>query len=163
MLSNSSANQGAFVSGELREDRTTGCAFLGPSAVPLEQVYDQVLRRRDALRHDATRRIRAARATSFRIVAVPPSLQIRGRPLCTAADRRHYIAARADALEIEPMAQAPRPVWKLKVGEEAPDFELPATGDTAGKGGPRKKVRLSDYRGKKNVVIAFYPAAFTPV
>ena len=33
----------------------------------------------------------------------------------------------------------------------------------AGKGGPQKKVRLSDYRGKKNVVLAFYPAAFTPV
>jgi len=26
-----------------------------------------------------------------------------------------------------------------------------------------KKIRLSDYRGKKNVVLAFYPAAFTPV
>ena len=33
----------------------------------------------------------------------------------------------------------------------------------AGKGGPQKKVRLSDYHGKKNVVLAFYPAAFTPV
>ncbi len=54
-------------------------------------------------------------------------------------------------------------VWRLDVGEEAPDFELPATGDTAGKGGPRKKIKLSDYRGKKNVVLAFYPAAFTPV
>jgi peroxiredoxin len=61
------------------------------------------------------------------------------------------------------MAQTPRPVWRLKVGEEAPDFELPATGETAGKGGPRKQVRLSNYRGKKNVVLAFYPAAFTPV
>ncbi len=54
-------------------------------------------------------------------------------------------------------------IWKVEVGDEAPDFELPATGDTAGKGGPRKTVRLSDYRGKKNVVLAFYPAAFTPV
>ena len=61
------------------------------------------------------------------------------------------------------MAQPKRPVWRLEVGEEAPDFELDATGDTAGKGGPRKQVRLSDYRGKKNVVLAFYPAAFTPV
>ncbi|PYV04440.1 MAG: alkyl hydroperoxide reductase [Acidobacteria bacterium] len=25
------------------------------------------------------------------------------------------------------------------------------------------KVTLSDFRGKKNVVLAFYPAAFTPV
>lgn len=54
-------------------------------------------------------------------------------------------------------------VWKLGVGDEAPDFELPATGDGAGKGGPKKKVKLSDYRGKKNVMIAFFPAAFTPV
>ncbi len=61
------------------------------------------------------------------------------------------------------MAQPNRPIWKLQVGEEAPEFELEATGDGAGKGGPRRKVKLSDYRGKKNVVIAFYPAAFTPV
>lgn len=56
-----------------------------------------------------------------------------------------------------------KPVYRVEVGDEAPDFDLAATGDGAGKGGPRKRVRLSDYRGKKNVVIAFYPAAFTPV
>jgi peroxiredoxin len=58
---------------------------------------------------------------------------------------------------------ASKPIWELAVGEEAPDFELSATGDTAGKGGPEKKVKLSDYRGKKNVVLAFFPAAYTPV
>jgi peroxiredoxin len=43
----------------------------------------------------------------------------------------------------------------LKIGESAPDFELPSTiGD---------KVRLSDYRGKKNVVLMFYPLDFSPV
>ena len=56
-----------------------------------------------------------------------------------------------------------KPVWKVEVGDEAPDFELTATGDGAGKGSPHKKIKLSDYRGKKNVVLAFYPAAFTPV
>ncbi len=61
------------------------------------------------------------------------------------------------------MAAKKKPVWRVEVGDEAPDFDLPATGDTAGKGGPRKRVRLSDFRGKKNVVLAFYPAAFTPV
>ena len=61
------------------------------------------------------------------------------------------------------MAATKKPVWRMEVGDEAPDFELPATGDTAGKGGPRKKVRLSDWRGKKNVVLAFFPAAYTPV
>jgi peroxiredoxin len=61
------------------------------------------------------------------------------------------------------MAAKKKPVWRVEVGDDAPDFELSATGDTAGKGGPRKKVKLSDFRGKKNVVLAFYPAAFTPV
>ena len=61
------------------------------------------------------------------------------------------------------MAQPNRPVWRMQVGEEAPDFDLEATGDQAGKGGPKKRIKLSDYRGKKNVMIAFYPAAFTPV
>jgi len=44
---------------------------------------------------------------------------------------------------------------QLKVGDTAPDFRLPD--HTGG------YVRLSDFRGKQNVVIAFYPAAFTPV
>jgi peroxiredoxin len=39
----------------------------------------------------------------------------------------------------------------------APDFEL---GSSMEKG---KKVKLSDFRGQKNVVIAFYPLAWTPV
>jgi peroxiredoxin len=43
----------------------------------------------------------------------------------------------------------------LAVGSEAPDFTLETH--------TRTKVRLSDYRGKKNVVLAFHPLAFTPV
>ncbi len=45
------------------------------------------------------------------------------------------------------------PQTQLKVGDRAPDFELT---DTEG-----QKVRLSDFRGKKNVVLAFYVLAFT--
>ena len=45
------------------------------------------------------------------------------------------------------------PPSKFKVGDVAPDFELV---DTA-----RNKVKLSDFRGKKNVVLAFYVLAFT--
>jgi len=43
----------------------------------------------------------------------------------------------------------------LKAGDEAPDFEL-----RSHRGGT---VKLSDFRGKKNVVVAFHPLAFTPV
>ncbi len=46
----------------------------------------------------------------------------------------------------------------LQVGEMAPDFELPAV-----RGTRREKFRLSDYRGKKNIVLAFYPLNWTPV
>jgi peroxiredoxin len=45
------------------------------------------------------------------------------------------------------------PKTHLKVGDTAPDFELPST--------TGKNFKLSDYRGKKNVVVAFFPAAFT--
>ncbi len=41
----------------------------------------------------------------------------------------------------------------LKVGDMAPDFTLP---DQDG-----KPVKLSDFRGKQNVVLAFYILAFT--
>lgn len=50
-------------------------------------------------------------------------------------------------------AQQNPPHTNLKVGDMAPDFTLPSTA-----GG---KVTLSDFRGKKNVVLAFFPAAFT--
>jgi len=46
----------------------------------------------------------------------------------------------------------------LKVGDQAPDFALQCvTGEEKG------TFRLSDYRGKKNVVIAFYVLNWTPV
>jgi thioredoxin-dependent peroxiredoxin len=43
---------------------------------------------------------------------------------------------------------------ELKVGDDAPNFEL--------KGSDGKTYRLSDFKGKKPVVIAFFPKAFTP-
>jgi hypothetical protein len=43
-----------------------------------------------------------------------------------------------------------------KVGDMAPDFTLKHFD-----GNDLKDVRLSDYRGKKNVVLAFYIFAFT--
>lgn len=56
-----------------------------------------------------------------------------------------------------------RPTQRLIIGDEAPDFSLPATGKTAGRGQRRTIVTLSSFRGKKNVVLVFFPAAFTPI
>jgi peroxiredoxin len=46
-------------------------------------------------------------------------------------------------------------VLKVKVGDRAPDFQLRAVA-----GGT---IKLSQYRGGKNVVLSFVPAAWTPV
>jgi len=57
------------------------------------------------------------------------------------------LAAMLSAQNITP------PKTTLKVGDEAPDFTLTDTNN--------KPVKLSDFRGKKPVVLAFFPAAFT--
>lgn len=44
----------------------------------------------------------------------------------------------------------------LKVGDQAPDFELPGHRGN-------EKFKLSDLRGKKNAVLVFYPLDWTPV
>lgn len=56
-----------------------------------------------------------------------------------------------DPGELKPVASH----LKVKVGQKAPDFTLPSVSG--------KEVSLKDYLGKKNVVISFVPAAWTPV
>jgi peroxiredoxin len=50
------------------------------------------------------------------------------------------------------LAAADTPV-RVAPGEVAPDFSLSASNG--------KTVKLADYRGKKTVVLAFFPKAFT--
>jgi cytochrome oxidase Cu insertion factor (SCO1/SenC/PrrC family) len=59
------------------------------------------------------------------------------------------------ALAQQPAQQAAPPAIKthLKVGDAAPDFTLPGTDN--------KTYKLSDFKGKKTVVLAFYVLAFT--
>jgi len=55
----------------------------------------------------------------------------------------------------QPAAAKPpaAPKTQLKVGDPAPDFTLPGTDG--------KTYTLSEFKGKKNVVLAFYVLAFT--
>lgn len=62
-------------------------------------------------------------------------------------------AALSSALMVEAQAPAAPPKTHLKVGDDAPDFSVPTT--------QKKTFKLSDYKGKNGVVVAFFPAAFT--
>jgi hypothetical protein len=58
-----------------------------------------------------------------------------------------------------PATQPAVPHTNLKVGQAAPDFTLSST--AVGADGKGLRFKLSDFRGKKNVVLAFYVLAFT--
>jgi len=64
------------------------------------------------------------------------------------------LLALLSVVQISVAAQEPKIAkTNLKVGDVAPDFTL--------LGDDWKPVKLSDYRGKKNVILAFYVLAFT--
>lgn len=77
-------------------------------------------------------------ALSFSMLAVPAASEI--------SRAKIYNPGELKAVDSQP---------KLKVGDRAPEFTLPSVA-----GDP---VSLSSYAGKKNVVISFVPAAWTPV
>jgi hypothetical protein len=77
--------------------------------------------------------------------------------------RKFMLAAVALWLCVSPLALQARAADKpampppaLKIGDQAPDFKLQYFD-----GSDLKDVSLSQYRGKKNVVLAFYIFAFT--
>jgi cytochrome oxidase Cu insertion factor (SCO1/SenC/PrrC family) len=64
------------------------------------------------------------------------------------------LQAQQPAASPAPQSATPQPPkTHLKVGQAAPDFTLPDTGG--------KRIKLSDFKGQKNVVLAFYVLAFT--
>ncbi len=62
-----------------------------------------------------------------------------------------FSAAATGTLAFQAQAQG----TSLKKGDVAPEFALRATTS------PQTPIKLSDYRGKNTVVLAFFPAAFT--
>jgi len=66
-----------------------------------------------------------------------------------------WLAVAALSLPLQAQEKKPAPP-ALKVGDVAPDFKLQYFD-----GSDLKTVSLSQYQGKKNVVLAFYIFAFT--
>ena len=84
----------------------------------------------------------------------PAALLLLALAACTSAQEAPKTGALSPSPQATPAQQAPAPPkTHLKVGDPAPDFTLIDT--------ERKQVKLSDFRGKKNVVLAFYTLAFT--
>lgn len=90
--------------------------------------------------------------------ATRPSSMFRMSAMTGVNMRRMWTALLLAALSVSGWAQAPaaKPAPKIKVGDVAPDFTL-----LAFDGKEVKPVSLHDYRGKKNVALAFYVFAFT--
>lgn len=59
-------------------------------------------------------------------------------------------------------AQSPAPAPKIKVGDTAPGFSLNWFAPKAGGGYDPATISLDQYKGKQTVVLAFFPAAFSP-
>jgi peroxiredoxin len=72
-------------------------------------------------------------------------------PLATFAESTAYQNKIYDPGKLKPIDSKIR----IKVGDKAPDFTLPSISG--------KKISLSQFKGKKNVLISFIPAAWTPV
>ena len=63
------------------------------------------------------------------------------------------LSRRAVLLSGAAVAVSGRAIAALAVGDAAPDFTLPGTDGS--------NATLSSFKGKKNVVLAFFPKAFT--
>jgi peroxiredoxin len=86
------------------------------------------------------------------------------RHLSTIALAALLTAPSAAPRAAQPAAtQPPPPPPAVKVGDPAPDFTLSWFAPTGEPGKfKQEQVTLSSYKGKQNVVIAFFPAAFSP-
>ena len=72
-----------------------------------------------------------------------------------------FCLAAISAPRAQAPAAAPPPPPSVKTGQTAPDFTANYFMTVDGKR-QNKAVKLSDYKGQKNVVLAFFPAAFSP-
>src|SRR3984893_11532878 len=77
-------------------------------------------------------------------------------PALHKKNRQQFVLAAADSVRcLRETLQIGGTSMSITVGQAAPDFAL--------KDQSQKEVKLSDYAGKKNVVLLFYPLDWSPV
>jgi peroxiredoxin len=69
--------------------------------------------------------------------------------------RRHFTSVFIAAWVLIGGLVTTQPAWGIEVGDKAPEFTLPGTSG--------EKISLSQFRGKKLVLLEFYGADFAPV
>jgi len=73
------------------------------------------------------------------------------------------VAAASQGTGAPPAQAPPPPPPAVKVGEPMPEFSLNYLEPAPDGGRPTNKTaKLSDFKGKQVVVLAFFPAAFSP-
>jgi hypothetical protein len=86
-----------------------------------------------------------------------------GLMTCLALGVAAAATAQASPPTRAPQAAPPPPPPAVKVGQPMPDFTLPYLEPATDGGRPQsKQAKLSDFKGKQAVVLAFFPAAFSP-
>jgi len=83
---------------------------------------------------------------------------------CPSAALAMLIAglAAAPGVLAQQAAPAGTPQTAVKVGDPAPDFSLPYLVAKPEGGFDTRQATLSSFKGQQNVVLAFFPAAFSP-
>jgi hypothetical protein len=138
--------------------------------LPGVQVFNVPVELRDRQRFSPIQRIlafpnvttwRCWRSTQCPILGFPGTmadiLKVRNmrKILCTTVAGFLLMAASLPLVQAQQAKQPPAPM-KLKVGDMAPDFKLKYFD-----GAKVQDISLSDFKGKKNVALAFFVLAFT--
>ncbi len=78
----------------------------------------------------------------------------RSSPLVAAA----FLLSLSAAFAQQPAPPGPA----IKIGQHAPDFTLAYLAKGPGDKFEQKTVSLADFKGKQTLILAFFPAAFSP-
>ena len=102
-------------------------------------------------------------AIAFLALAPLAAISLASAPVDSAQPRRGHAVARWENHVSEGRQQpAAPPAPSVKVGQQAPEFTLRYLAQTPDGKYEQKSISLADFKGQKTVILAFFPAAFSP-